>query len=514
VVRSRDATVQIAPGTVLADKYRVDRMLGEGGMGVVLAATHLQLRQKIAVKLLRPEAMANPSLIERFEREARAAARVHGEHVARVIDVGKLAGGLPYIVMEYLEGEDLERTLTRRGPLPVEEIVDYLLQTCEAVGEAHAANIVHRDLKPANLFLATRPNHDVPIVKVLDFGISKILEPETDAITRTSALMGTAYYMSPEQLTSAKKVDTRTDIWALGVILYELLAAKRPFEAGTMPEVVALILENSPTPLQTLRTDVPDGLVAVIGKCLRKMDDRYQTVADLANALEPFAPQHARSLVTRVNKLVKPSLQMPVPSSANAPQSGREQHRIAVDTEVDFDGQTAVMGVTQPDPVRSEPAPAPTPKTEVDAPPQSMGPRSVDAKKRRGSSSTVIGLGVLAFLTMGGLAALYANKNARPDEGHPLVGTMGSTGSAALAVTIPATPTDAESVLGPASAAPSAAPSNSVRVPSIPIATGKPHPLASGNSAVGVAVTTSTGVKTAPSASAGPRNPLDMGPLK
>jgi serine/threonine-protein kinase len=478
----------LAPGTVLAEKYRVDRLLGEGGMGVVVAATHLQLQQQIAVKLLRPEAMANPSLIERFEREARAAARVHGEHVARVIDVGKLPGGLPYIVMEYLEGEDLERKLTRVGALPIAEAIDYMLQTCEAVGEAHAANIVHRDLKPANLFLAMRPNEDAPCLKVLDFGISKILEPETDAITKTSAMMGTAYYMSPEQLTSAKKVDTRTDVWALGVILYELLAGKRPFEAGTMPEVVAMILENTPVPLKELRPDVPDELCDVVSLCLRKMDQRLPTVADLATALAPFAPPHAVPLVARINKLVtaagRPRAPITIPP---------DQLRIAVDPQAMSQGATIVMGVTQS---RTDPDPAP--------PSHALPP------KAKPSSARYV-LGGLAVLVLGGGGYLSARafKSPRPDtDAHALVGAMTTTASSASAA-------PSVGVAPSASAVPSAAPSSSVSL-AVPAASsasrlhGGPATRSSAQGVAGSGQQTNVPPVTAPSSSAA-KDPLHMG---
>ncbi len=503
--------MHIAPGTVLADKYRVDRLLGEGGMGVVVAATHLQLHQQIAVKLLRPEAMANPALIERFKREARAAARVHGEHVARVIDVGDLPGGLPYIVMEYLEGEDLERTLSRRGPLPIEETVDYLLQTCEAVGEAHAANIVHRDLKPANLFLAMRPNEDQPILKVLDFGISKILEPETDAITRTSALMGTAYYMSPEQLTSAKKVDTRTDIWALGVIIYELLTGKRPYEAGTMPEVVAQILENTPTPLKELRPDAPDQLCHVVSMCLRRMDERIPTVADLATALAPFAPAHALPLVARVNKLVAASGRLraqsvPVPA-ASAAGDHEARHQIAVDTIVDSQGATSAVTLPDDGPLKSEPAPplaAPvstTSKGSTDSVAVSVQPRSL------AKTATLGGAVMLALVGLSYVGVL-ALKPVIAEPAH------GMTGSIPLNGTAPSVASAATTPIAPPSTSVTAVPAE----PSMRVVTGVPSVLPSARprtppTGAGSQMGTTTAAPPPVPSSSAAGNPLIMKPF-
>src|SRR5580704_2008082 len=198
-------------GEVLAGKYRVDRVLGEGGMGVVVAAHHLQLDQKVALKFLLPDALENSDSVARFRREAQAAVKIKSEHVARVTDVGELENGAPYIVMEYLEGSDLADWLREHGPLPIEQAVDFVLQACEALAEAHVLGIVHRDLKPANLFCLQKPDGSV-CIKVLDFGISKVLTPgaaSSSEMTRTTAFLGSPLYMSPEQLQMSKGVDTR-----------------------------------------------------------------------------------------------------------------------------------------------------------------------------------------------------------------------------------------------------------------------------------------------------------------
>jgi len=215
-----DATAQsdrpIKPGDVLGGKFRIERVLGEGGMGIVCAATHLQLGQLVALKFMLPQAMAHAENIARFEREARNAVRLKSDHVAKVTDVGRLDDGAPYMVMEYLEGNDLDAVLAERGPLPIPVAVDFVLQACEAVAEAHSLGIVHRDLKPKNLFLATK-HGGRSIVKVLDFGIAKQLGVTEDmSLTRTTQVIGSPNYMSPEQLRASKDVDHRTDIWALG----------------------------------------------------------------------------------------------------------------------------------------------------------------------------------------------------------------------------------------------------------------------------------------------------------
>ena len=275
-------------GSVIAGKYAIVRVIGEGGMGVVYEATHLRLRQRVAVKMLQKEMLTHEVIVSRFEREARAAAQLRSRHTARVMDVDVTTGphgGLPYMVMEFLEGRDLESELAERVRLPYDEAVDVVLQACAAMLEAHALGIVHRDLKPANLFLA-RDDHDARarIVKVLDFGISKS-QNETDAkLTTADSVMGTALYMSPEQVRGAVSVDQRSDIWALGVILYELTSGRPPWTGSPTQLAAAIVTEDPPDILQLV--ELPLELAAVIGKCLRRdAAMRFQDVRELAMAL-------------------------------------------------------------------------------------------------------------------------------------------------------------------------------------------------------------------------------------
>jgi eukaryotic-like serine/threonine-protein kinase len=290
----------VKEGDVLDGKYLVEKVLGLGGMGVVVAAKHLQLEQRVAIKFVLPHAVGDAEAMERFAREARAAVKLRSEHVARVLDVGTLANGAPYMVMEYLAGSDLGAMIQTGGPLGHVDAVDFVLQACEAIAEAHANGIIHRDLKPQNLFV-THAVDGKPLVKVLDFGISKQTSlggsGKDLSLTRTSSVMGSPNYMSPEQLKSTKSVDARTDIWALGVILFEVLTTRVPFEAESVTQLTAMVLQDTPRRVNELRTDVPPGLAQVIARCLEKDPAmRYASVADLARDLEPFGSQRGVSL--------------------------------------------------------------------------------------------------------------------------------------------------------------------------------------------------------------------------
>ncbi|MFO0760691.1 MAG: serine/threonine-protein kinase [Byssovorax sp.] len=282
--------VPVRPGDVLAGKYRVEKVLGAGAMGVVVAAMHEDLRERRAIKFMLPSMLSDTEGVERFLREARAAVRLKSQHVAKIHDIGRLDTGAPYMVMEYLEGSDLKSVIAARGALPVAEAVGYLLQVCEAIAEAHALGIVHRDLKPANLFLTTGPS-GAPCVKVLDFGIAKLIGgPDAGDMTRTSALLGTPLYMSPEQMRGARSVDGRSDIWALGAILYRLLTGKTPFSGSSVTEICAAVVADEPDPPAALRPEVPAPLAAAVMRCLEKNPaQRFATASELAAAIAPFA---------------------------------------------------------------------------------------------------------------------------------------------------------------------------------------------------------------------------------
>jgi len=296
----------LAAGEVFAGKYRIERVLGQGGMGVVLAAHHLQLDELVAIKVLHPTFATQPDQVERFLREGRAAVKIRSEHVARVSDIGTVEGGVPYMVMEFLEGHDLGEVVKTRGRQSVDDVVTWVLQACEALAEAHALGIVHRDLKPANLFLTQRADGSATI-KVLDFGISKLLDTGIDsaALTNTNGMMGSPLYMSPEQLHSPKSVDARADVWALGVILFELLTGERPYSAESLPALVLAIATEPPCSLGELLPGTPRDLEAIVDRCLeKKPEQRFADIGALAQALLPFAPKGMEPSVERIQRVL------------------------------------------------------------------------------------------------------------------------------------------------------------------------------------------------------------------
>lgn len=281
----------VREGDVLAGKYRVERMLGEGAMGVVVAALHVHLGERVALKFLKQELVNNQEVVARFLREAQSAVRIKGEHIARVSDVGTLESGAPYMVMEYLVGSDLAVLLEQRGPFDVPTAVDCVIQACDALAEAHTLGIVHRDLKPSNLFMTSRGDGSA-LVKVLDFGVAKLLnnDPLKAPLTALGAVIGSPVYMSPEQLLGKKTVDARSDVWQLGVILYELLSGQCPFDGKTMADIMIAIGVHPPKPLRQVRADAPPEIEAIIAGCLEKdVAKRTPDVAALAQALLPFA---------------------------------------------------------------------------------------------------------------------------------------------------------------------------------------------------------------------------------
>ena len=398
---SQGPTAEVRIGELLAEKYRVEQIIGAGGMGVVVAAKHLSLGDTVAIKLLRAAEAADPTALARFQREGRAMARIKCEHVARVHDVDTLDDGTPYIVMEHLRGTDLAEETRRRGPLPVAEAVLWVLQACEAVDAAHGAGVVHRDLKPGNLFLATLPDGRRSI-KVLDFGISKIVEvsPESGEeqldVTQAFQTLGSPVYMSPEQMRSSRDVDARTDIWSLGVILHKLLTGQVPFPGMTVTDVCARILVDEAPSVRSARPEVPADLDAVVRKCLAKApEQRFQSAAELALALVPYAPPEESEHLARLF-----GNRSSVSGSAKGTSTAAAQYRSTATPLAPSETPTLVGDA----PAAPEPSPVATADLSI------AGQSSSTAAPARHSTSTrtlVIGgvLGLVALLSWLGLRA-------------------------------------------------------------------------------------------------------------
>jgi serine/threonine-protein kinase len=387
-------------------------------MGAVVGARHLQLDERVAIKFLLPEMLQHDEVVQRFLREGRAAIKIRSEHCVRVLDVGKLENSAPYMVMEFLEGQDLGAFRSRQ--LPIHDVVDWVLQASEALAEAHAIGIVHRDLKPANLFL-TRRADGTACVKVLDFGISKQAASGADAgVTKTQAVLGSPQYMSPEQMRSTRDVDARADIWALGTVVYELIAGAPPFDGETVTALFAAILQDDPKPLSAWRSDVSPALEAAVRGSLEKnRDRRYASIAHFAAALAPFGSPTAKASAERIGRVL--GMRAPAPSAPNLPLHA---------------GQS--FSQSQPG-VAGSPAMAATTNRAVATPAQAVASGGVPLKS---STATVVVAAVAAQHVVAGGTGLVAFRHSRGPEpstgaSPPAVATVGQGTIAVVAPTPP-----------------------------------------------------------------------------
>jgi serine/threonine-protein kinase len=449
---------QVRIGEILAGKYRVERVLGVGAMGVVVAATHIDLHELRAIKMMLPSMLGDTEGVERFLREARAVSKLRSRHVAAVYDVGRFDSGAPFIVMEYLEGSDLKSVLDQRGVLTPGEAAAYVSEACEALSEAHGAGIIHRDIKPANLFLATQKG-GAPTIKLLDFGIAKMDaapgSPAAMDMTRTNEILGTPLYMSPEQMRSMRRADARSDVWSLGVILYRAVTGKVPFHGETITEVCMAVLGDTPARPSALRPDLPSGFDAVILGCLEKDPaSRIGSAAALATALAPFVLAGARP--------AQPSFATEHSLSAGAPSN-------AVG-----DATSAATLVWKPLDAEGRE------QTSTRASWTQTG-KSVTGRSRRPWILGATGLLALGLAILGGWRLL-----ARPS------GPPASVASAALAPT--ALPSSSASAARPAESAPTV----------LPVAPAKDPPIAS---ATATASAIARGALPAPRASAAAKTP-------
>jgi len=334
-------------GSIVAGKYRIDRILAEGGMGVVVAATHLHLDQAVALKFLRRDVSAELDALARFTREARAAAQLRSEHVAHVLDAGVTEDGTPYMAMEYLEGQSLALTLQGQGRLDVVAAAEYVIQACEGLAEAHSRGIVHRDIKPDNLFLLERaPGWNA--IKVLDFGISKFAFSDPGNIA-TGVILGSPCYMSPEQLRSTATVDHRTDIWSLGATLYELIVGCAAFDASqTLPELVTAILDKPSPRVREARPELPVELDVIVERCLAKeREARFKSAGELAIALLPFATPRSRVAAERAASMTPAfDVSQPIPSSEQPISSSDPPFSIPLSLDGETPGPSSPLSLT------------------------------------------------------------------------------------------------------------------------------------------------------------------------
>ncbi len=493
----------VSAGDVVAGKYIVEKVLGEGGMGLVVAASHRDLGHRVAIKFLQPEALENPEIVLRFAREARTLAKLRSEHVARVIDLGDVEGAQPFIVMEFLEGRDLGQLLEESGPLPIVDAVDYVLQAAHAIAEAHALGVVHRDLKPANLFLADLPDGRRTI-KVLDFGIARHRVVGDTKLTQPGATMGSPSYMAPEQMRSAGDSDERTDVWGFGAVLFELLLGHVPFAGASVTEVVAKVLADPTPSLRPERPEIPASLENAVLQCLSKRPaERFGSIAELARSLAPHGSDSSKALIVGIEALTRrggrqtsdadpkarPGPDAPTVLSAERGPSGRADAAAdAIATRVDAGAMTE-----RPEAVEA----AAPPKREVTAVTSSRTGAATHGARSRGPWLLVGGAGLAA-------GALWLGTRgpapAPPITSSPIVTVSGEAPSRGPSTVVTVQPSEAPSV----SAA--VAPSGSA-------ATVDPSPSAAPPPSGALAVRTATAppkATVAPAASSGPRS-LDMG---
>ncbi len=416
----------LEPGALVAGKLRIERILGQGGMGTVAAAVHVGLDQRVAIKVLKPELANQPDVVARFVREARAAAKLRSEHVCRVTDVGETADGETYIEMELLDGQDLASLIGIR-PLAVEIAADYIVQACVAIAEAHHLGIIHRDLKPANLFVTHRLDGSA-LIKVLDFGIATAPSAEDFKITKTTTVMGSPGYMSPEHLRSARDVDVRSDIWALGVILYEAVSGRLPFSATSITELAVKVVMDEPHAL----TDVDPRYAAIVARCLKKPpDERYQSVGELAAALGEIGGQPSQTMALLVGKLLGES-----PSRSQSAAQSAAQIPAMTPAAAGLAPTIATMPPTAP-PAAVAP-PAPPPSTTLTS--AASATFEVPKKRGKGLMFAVAGLAVLAAAAVA-FALVARGESDKPvhaaahhrDAGAPLVSTAAPADAAPVA---------------------------------------------------------------------------------
>lgn len=379
-------------GEVIDGKYRIERMLGEGGMGAVMGAYHMFLRAPVALKFISPDMLSVPGAVERFLNEGVAARGIHSDHIVRIDDVGRLPSGLPFIVMEMLSGSDLSELLEREGTpgLPVPRAVHFVLQILRGLHVAHNGGIIHRDLKPSNAFVITRDG-EPDFVKLLDFGISKITseQPGAQHLTQTNTGLGTPLYMSPEQARNARDAAAQSDLYSVSAILFELLTGRTPYQAETPNDLLYKLFTTEPDPILSLRPDLPPGLAEVIHRGLsREPANRPASAAAYAELLAPFADERSIEVLSRLRASIVPG------SALAAGAAARSQHRPSVASALD---RTAL-------------APATTSARDT------ATPTVADAQPAPAKKTTFIALGAVLLLAVGAGAAVVATRGGETSQ--------------------------------------------------------------------------------------------------
>jgi len=473
-------------GEVLDGKYRIERLLGEGGMGAVAKATHLLRRAPVALKFMSPAVLALQGAVERFVNEGVAASQIDSDHVVKVFDVGRMPSGAPYLVMEFLDGRDLQQILAVEGGRINDpgRAVHFALQILRALQTAHASGIIHRDMKPSNCFVIDKDG-EPDFVKLVDFGISKVRTDETEKasnLTRTNSALGTPLYMSPEQARSPRDVDHRTDLYAVGAILYELLSGRTPYtaESGEYTEILFKIFTTDPEPLRNLRPDVPAGLAAVIHRALvRDVNIRYGSAGEMAEALAPWSDARSTQILARLRGGRGRSVLPPQPAG-QGPFTPSGAPVVANHGEV---ATASTLPGGQPDSLRSPRVP-----TDVGVTRETGQAPGASAAAKKSKAPIAIAIAVAGVFIVGAAGVIVAKRVVAP--GHV---TQDPSGSGALVATTTAPPPPSASALPPtpseslaplptpstvasaASSAPGSGPRPPPQTPTTP--GGKPHTL-------------------------------------
>jgi eukaryotic-like serine/threonine-protein kinase len=460
-----------APGEVLDGKYRVEHLLGEGGMGAVAKATHMLRRAPVALKFMSPAVLALQGAVERFVNEGVAASQIDSDHVVKVFDVGRMPSGAPYLVMEYLDGRDLGQLLAMMGGrLDITRTVHFALQILRALQTAHAAGIIHRDMKPSNCFVIDKDG-EPDFVKLVDFGISKVRNDDSGRpranLTQTNSALGTPLYMAPEQARSPKDVDQRADLYSVGAIMYELVTGRTPYtcESGEYTEILFKIFTTEPDPVQMYRPDLPDGLAAVIHRALvRDPNNRYSSASEFAEALVPFADERSAQIIARVRggrgRSILPNTPVQSTSQPGVVQGGRVPTGGGVPSRTSLVSAGGVPAATYPN--ANQAIPALRVPTDVGV----TSEAGAGAAGKGGRIALVAAFGAIVLIgAVGGILVIGRTKPAiHPTHDPPVTSTPATVAS------VPTGPPSAElTPLPSATVPPSATPSASVVIPPPPI---------------------------------------------